>query len=57
VADERNIRNQSKSNYIYLYTPEEHCRPHPAQPAQPAKDWWEKATKNEYDFCIHEKGL
>lgn len=25
--------------------------------AQPAKDWWEKANKNEYDFCIHEKGL
>jgi len=26
-------------------------------PAQPAKTWWEKASKNEYDFCIHEKGL
>lgn len=24
---------------------------------QPAKDWWQPATKDEYDFCIHEKGL
>jgi hypothetical protein len=26
-------------------------------PAQPAKDWWEKASPKEYNFCIHEKGL
>ena len=25
--------------------------------AQPAKDWWEPASKIQYDFCIHEKGL
>ena len=31
--------------------------PRPAEPAQPAKDWWEKASKTEYDFCVHEKGL
>lgn len=29
----------------------------PARSAQPVKDWWEQANKNEYDFCIHEKGL
>jgi len=29
----------------------------PAKPAQPAKDWWEKATKEEYNFCLHDKGL
>lgn len=23
----------------------------------PAKDWWEKATKDEYTFCLHDKGL
>ena len=28
-----------------------------AEPAQPEKNWWEEANKNEYDFCIHEKGL
>lgn len=26
-------------------------------PTQPAKSWWERATKAQYDFCIHEKGL
>ncbi len=25
--------------------------------AQPAKDWWESATPQEYQFCLHEKGL
>lgn len=25
--------------------------------AQSAKNWWEPASKNQYDFCIHEKGL
>jgi hypothetical protein len=23
----------------------------------PAKDWWVKATKDEYTFCLHDKGL
>lgn len=26
-------------------------------PAQPAKDWDEKATTQQYTFCIHSKGL
>lgn len=29
-------------------------KPHPATPV---KEWWEPANKNQYDFCIHEKGL
>lgn len=29
----------------------------PAEPAQPAKDWRDPATKDQYNFCIHEKGL
>lgn len=28
-----------------------------AQPERPAKDWLREATRAEYDFCIHEKGL
>lgn len=28
-----------------------------AIPAQPAKDWMEKATKEEYEFCLHDRGL
>jgi len=27
------------------------------QPAKPARDWWEKAIKEEYEFCLHENGL
>jgi hypothetical protein len=27
------------------------------QPAVPAKDWYASANKNEYDFCLHDKGL
>ncbi len=26
-------------------------------PYTPAKDWWVKATKEEYQFCLHDKGL
>jgi hypothetical protein len=26
-------------------------------PAIPAKDWYEKATPQEYTFCLHDKGL
>ena len=33
------------------------CSCNQPHPALPAKDWWEKASKTEYDFCIHEKGL
>ena len=29
----------------------------PPRSAQPAKDWWESAPKEYYNFCIHEKGL
>lgn len=25
--------------------------------SQPAKDWYEKASEKEYDFCLHSKGL
>ncbi len=25
--------------------------------AEPAKDWWIKTTKEEYQFCLHDKGL
>lgn len=25
--------------------------------AVPTKDWYEKATKDEYTFCLHDKGL
>lgn len=28
-----------------------------ARAYQPAKEWWQRATKAQYDFCIHEKGL
>lgn len=28
-----------------------------AKPAVPAKEWWRKATENEYRFCLHDKGL
>lgn len=28
-----------------------------ARPAQPARDWFEKATKKEYEFCLHDRGL
>ncbi len=28
-----------------------------AKPAVPAKDWYEAATKEEYTFCLHDKGL
>ncbi len=28
-----------------------------AKPAEPAKEWWEPASKDEYNFCIHERGL
>lgn len=27
------------------------------QKSTPAKDWWIKATKEEYQFCLHDKGL
>ena len=27
------------------------------QPFVPARNWLEKANKDEYNFCIHEKGL
>lgn len=27
------------------------------RPSQPAKDWYEKATDKEYEFCLHSKGL
>lgn len=27
------------------------------RPAEPIKSWWEPASKAQYDFCIHEKGL
>lgn len=27
------------------------------EPAQPARDWREKASKEEYEFCLHERGL
>ena len=27
------------------------------EPPTPAKDWWEKATTTQYNFCIHSKGL
>ncbi len=26
-------------------------------PAEPAKDWWIKAKKEEYQFCLHHNGL
>ena len=29
----------------------------PAQPAQPAKDWYQPATEKEYIFCLHNHGL
>ncbi len=28
-----------------------------ARPAIPAKDWWVQADKDEYSFCLHDKGL
>ncbi len=28
-----------------------------SHPAEPAKSWWERSSKQYYDFCIHEKGL
>lgn len=27
------------------------------KPEEPAQEWYEKATKKEYDFCLHDKGL
>ena len=27
------------------------------QAAQPAKDWWRAASSQEYQFCLHDKGL
>ncbi len=29
----------------------------PPKPAEPADDWYEPATKDEYSFCIKENGL
>ncbi|KKP43043.1 MAG: hypothetical protein UR31_C0011G0026 [Parcubacteria group bacterium GW2011_GWA2_33_14] len=39
----------------FVSTPFCNC-PNP-RPYEPAKNWWERANKNQYDFCIHEKGL
>lgn len=33
------------------------CDATKARPAEPADDWWQAATVNEYNFCIHSKGL
>jgi hypothetical protein len=56
-----NCKNSTNSKGInwdcinIRFTPERQAQP--AQPAQPEKDWFREATKSEYDFCIHEKGL
>lgn len=28
-----------------------------SRPAQPAKEWWQRASQREYEQCIREKGL
>lgn len=28
-----------------------------AKPEVPANDWWERATSEDYQFCLHDKGL
>lgn len=44
----------SKNNIFLSPLPCSCEKPHPVRPAI---DWWEKAGKTYYDFCIHEKGL
>ena len=29
----------------------------PSKSAQPANDWWREASSQEYQFCLHDKGL
>jgi len=48
--------NRPKGDYGKIFlSPLCLCQePHPYRPAI---NWWEPATKTQYDFCIHEKGL
>lgn len=62
----KDCKKEPKTNYKYLPQLNESCeyfnnqiiqKYKSSKPAEPAKDWWEEATEQEYKFCLHNKGL
>ncbi len=51
------LNNDSHNYFVGLFCDRSLKQERPAISAKPEQAWYKEANKNEYDFCIHEKGL